>query len=236
MKDEMKEASAGSTTKPPDAPPGDSALPPNLLVDKKSPASPSYAELDIEAPTAEDATVSLGSMAERIRARLNLPGADKSAEGKPKPKKKLRTTKREQADLMDAARTLLSPMLIVAVSIPLGEACAPTEDEADSFVEPMARIIARHVPIPDHLSADLVDLLSMSAVGVIWYRRVKDDLPSKGGDDRRPPSDRDDGRPPTGVPARRVDFSMFEPPITEDVRAVSDFLPAESPARRESER
>ena len=184
--------------------------------------SRSSVDLEIDAPEVEDRTISVGTLADRIRDRLNLPGSKEEDKPKAKPRKPKRITKREQEDLMDAARTLLSPLLIIAVSLPLGEVCAPNEEEADAFVEPMARIIARHVPIPDHLSADLIDLLSMSAVGVIWYRRVKDDLPSKGdGSDRRGPDPRDDGKPPEFY----QDIIPEEAAPIEYSYEVEDFLP-----------
>ncbi len=164
----------------------------------------------------------MGTLADRIRDRLSLPGSKGEEKPKAKPRKPKRITKREQEDLMEASRTLLSPLLIIAVSLPLGEACAPNEGEADAFVEPLARIFARHVPIPDHLSADLIDLLSMSAVMVIWYRRVKDDLPSKGDDgDRRGPDPRDDGKPPEFY----RDIVPEEVTPVEFSFEVEDFLP-----------
>ena len=221
-KKETSELSDELNTKKVNAQPQDNELPPNLIVDEKTAASRSYADLEIEAPDIEDSTISVASLADRIRDRLSLPGSGK--EDKPKAKRKVkRITKREQDDLMEASRTLLSPLLIIAISLPLGEVCAPTEEEADSFVEPMARIIARHVPIPTHLSADLIDLLSMSAVMVIWYRRIKDDLPSRGddGSDRRRPSPRDDGRPPEYY----ADFESTEETPIEGELASEDFLP-----------
>ncbi|KKN42660.1 hypothetical protein LCGC14_0711120 [marine sediment metagenome] len=196
-KKEISEEVGELLSRSPEGPQSENDLPPNLKVGKKTAASRSSVDLEIDAPEVEDRTISVGTLADRIRGRLNLPGGKDEDKPKARPRKPKRMTKREQNDLMEASRTLLSPLLIIAISIPLGEVCAPNEEEADAFVEPAARIIARHVPIPDHLSADLIDLLSMSAVAVIWYRRIKDDLPSKGdGSDRRGPDPNDNGRPP----------------------------------------
>lgn len=221
MKGEKSEPLEGSATKNQDALLDENALPPNLIVNGSAAEYRSSSDdLDIEAPLIDDRAVSFASIADRVKARLQLPGS-REEEVKPKRKRK-RATKREQQELMEAARTILSPFLCFVVAHNLGEECAPTDEEADAFVEPFARIVARHVPIPEHLSPDLMDLFSMSAVAVIWYRRVQDNLPRRGDDGRRP-SDRDDGRGPSD---ERVDVLGFDEVVpVEDASAVSEFLP-----------
>ncbi len=139
----------------------------------------------------------------RIRERVvgDAPSEDEKPKSKPKPKRK--TTKAQQSELQDAARILLTPLLIFAVGQSLGEVCAPTKDEADAFVDPAARMFARHVPIPEHLSADIIDLLAMTAAGVVWYSRVHPDLPWSS-DNGTGPKPGEDGRGPvTGREAKQ---------------------------------
>lgn len=154
-----------------------------------------YHSLDaptIEAPPVEDrATSDIGGLLGRIK--------DKVGASDDKPRVRVKVTKAKQKEFMELSRMVLSPLLILAVSKNLGDICKPTKEEADDFVEPAARMIARHVPIPDHMSADLIDMLSMGGVAVVWYTRVSDDLPwntddSGGDDDEEPP----EHKPPGG--------------------------------------
>lgn len=152
-----------------------------------------YHSLDaptIEAPPVEDrATADIGGLLGRIKDKVG------GREGEPRVKVKV--TKAKQKEFMELSRMVLSPLLILAVSKNLGEIVKPTKEEADDFVEPAARMIARHVPIPDHMSADLMDMLSMGGVAIVWYTRVSDDLPwntDGGGSDEEPPK----RRPPSG--------------------------------------
>ncbi len=133
----------------------------------------------------------------RIRERVigDAPSEDEQPKSKPKRKK---TTKAQQSELQDAARILLTPLLIFAVGQSLGEVCVPTKDEADAFVDPAARIFARHVPIPDHLSADIIDLLAMTAACVVWYSRVHPDLPWSSDNGTGPKPNADGRGPVTG--------------------------------------
>lgn len=163
---------------------------------------------DIDEPVIEPVSKDddpIASVIGRVKARVKEKAAE-SKDGKPASKKSSKakeTTKaaapssKEQADLVDAARMMVSPVLILAVTNALGENCAPTKEEADAFVEPLARIIARHVPVPDYLSADLIDILGMFSAVLVWYSRVSPDLPwNKGGGQGRGP--RDNGRGPVG--------------------------------------
>jgi len=147
-------------------------------------------EPTIEAPPIEDrATIGIGGILERVK--------DKVEGRESKPRVKVKVTKAKQKEFMELARVMLSPLLILAVTKNLGELCKPLKEEADDFVEPAARMIARHVPIPDHMSADLIDMLSMGGVAVVWYTRVSDDLPwntDGGGSDEEPPK----RKPPGG--------------------------------------
>ncbi len=149
----------------------------------------------------------------RIRERVigDTPSDADAEKPKPKPKRK-KTTKAQQSELQDAARILLTPLLIFAVGQSLGEVCVPTKDEADAFVDPMARIVARHVPIPEHLSADIIDLLAMSAAIVLWYSRVHPDLPWSS-DNGKGPEPSSDGRGPVvdRKPAQKVKEKVPKP-------------------------
>jgi len=144
----------------------------------------------IEAPPIEDrATGDIGGLLGRIKDKVG------GREGEPRVKVKV--TKAKQKEFMELSRMILSPLLILAVTKNLGEICKPTKEEADDFIEPAARMIARHVPIPDHMSADLIDMLSMGGVAIIWYTRVSDDLPwntDGDGSDEEPPK----RKPPGG--------------------------------------
>ena len=176
-------------------------LPPNL---ETYSASRSSGEPEIEAPPSEDQDENL---VDRIRQKYlggkQDTGPDKKGEPKKskygKEPKKLKG--KDRNEFIDAARMILSPFLIVAVGQALGEACEPTKEEADQFIEPMARLIARHVPMPEEMSADLIDIMSMASVGLLWYGRVRNDLPwnrgGSGGGGRspqRPTPPGEDGR------------------------------------------
>lgn len=147
-----------------------------------------YHSLDaptIEAPPIEDRTTTdIGGLIGRIKDKVDTRNGT--------PRVKVKVTKAKQKEFMELSRMVLSPLLILAVSKNLGDICKPTKEETDDFVEPAARMIARHVPIPDHMSADLIDMLSMGGVAVVWYTRVSDDLPwntddGSGGSDEEPP-------------------------------------------------
>jgi hypothetical protein len=144
----------------------------------------------------------LGRIKERIAGDIPEDGEP----AKPKPKRK-KTTKAQQSELQDAARILLTPLLIFVVVQSLGEVCAPTKDEADAFVDPAARMFARHVPVPEHLSADIIDILAMLAAGVVWYSRVHPDLPWHGENGKGPKPSADGRGPVTG---RKVDQKTKE--------------------------
>jgi hypothetical protein len=147
-----------------------------------------------------------GSLLGQIKSKVgDALGSDDKEKDKSKsdgpPKKKL--NKKEQRDFQDMAQMILSPFLIIAVGQTLGEVCAPTPEEANQFVEPLSRIIARHVPMPEHVSADLIDIMSMASVVIVWYGRVRNDLPwndDRGGgggggrSGRTPRGPRGDGR------------------------------------------
>jgi len=152
----------------------------------------------IEAPPVEDrATGGIDNLLDRIKSKVDI--------GAKEPREKVKVTKKKQSEFMDLSRMVLSPLLILAVSKYLGDVCKPLPEEADEFIDYASRMITRHVPIPDHMSADLIDMLGMASVGVVWYTRVSGNLPwdsDSGNDDKPPerkPSPSDDGREREGL-------------------------------------
>lgn len=175
------------------------SAPPNLNLNEEFPLSDDDAEVlqklpfteiqhpEIETPLVEDEESAAGFF-DRVKSRLH---EDKTEEPKEKPRK---PTKSEEKDFMEAARMFLTPLLILAVTRSLGELCAPTEEEAHAVIEPFARIFARHVPMPEYLSADLIDLLAIGGALVVWATRVSHNFPWE--IEKRRAAGREDGREP----------------------------------------
>lgn len=190
LEEKPKQLEAPKVTTPTETP---EEIPSNLnLGEYRSLETP-----DIGKPTTKESTAGqvAGSLLGRIKEAVASDGdAEEKGEDPRRPASKKQVTKDDVDDFQDLARMVLSPLLIMAVGTSLGEVCEPTPEEANQFVDPLARIIARHVPIPDHMSADLVDILAMASVGIMWYMRVNNDLPwNRGDDNRRPPPDKPSG-------------------------------------------
>jgi len=91
----------------------------------------------------------------------------------PKKSNKLVKSSRE-----DFAVLVVSVVTLLVTFAKIDERVKPNGDEINLFSEPLARILLRHLPINNKLSADALDIIGMMAATATWYARVHDVIPA----------------------------------------------------------
>ena len=144
--------------------------------------------VDVEVDHPESDEKPLSSILARAKARMEF--GEITGE---KPSRKELANKEDKD--REAVSVILSMLVVTAIVFAYGEDVKPTEDEAEGFCEPVASIIARHVPIPTGASEDVIDLIAAGGVALLWWKRVAPELKARR--DSPPPSSPPPPRRPT---------------------------------------
>jgi hypothetical protein len=140
-------------------------LPPNLNLG----GSTQLSDVDVTVASPEHKTEGLfGGILSRVMSPRTA-----TAEEKPR-----RGVKKERGARVDvkgekALRPILSVIIILAFTAAIGETLAPNDEEAEGMAAPLARIIARHLPVPEELSDDFYDLMEFGGALTGYYMRVR---------------------------------------------------------------
>jgi hypothetical protein len=91
------------------------------------------------------------------------------------PKKSAKVAKSSREDF---AVLVVSVVTLLVTFAKIDERVKPNGEEINLFCEPFARILLRHLPINNKLSADALDIIGMMAATAGWYARVHDVIPA----------------------------------------------------------
>lgn len=140
-------------------------LPPNLQLGSDTLTG----EIEVQIAQPEGKEGLFGS----FLSRLSKAPIEDEVENKPDKRRDRRTIDKKADAGAKALQPLVSVGVAIAWTLAVGETLAPNNDEVDEEATPLSRLIARHIPIPDHLSDDFFDISAFAGAVSAHYMRIR---------------------------------------------------------------